>query len=741
MTKKISYYDITIPENPQLFQQQLDLSLLNEDRQEAKLNTFNESLEINRIDYRLYQAVLQNPLDIPMVQEQMAIYIVFKKGECATTNYIEVYDSNNDLVPFQWEADKHPNPSIDDDFGSYDDGSLKCGYLWLIASLSPGESKVFTIRVYDKERLNTYPERVLHNVIQSTPGTVREELIANNVGLRFHEDLGFLLRHVFVNGIDLVGGTVLQRVAIKNNTYSDINSNVTTETTNINRTVSGSGVVFKDYISSFKYKYNEGITVTSTVRLWANGKFDMHFFVRADADIAAGVLNGVAFKLAMQKSGEVSGEGYKGIKVGDTSLLTQIKYFQYIPDNNPAENRYSAQVLSSNDAGFTYMNATWYNTSPKTMNIPNGSYYSAKFHFTTGTDVAVSKNVTDTVNRLMNTPRSVATKESKEVLRRKAIALSKVFINLNAEKALTETNFPLLRSLIHLAYAEINGIDNFDTSWGLFKSALDVTYGGGTVTGIFGVYPNRGLEYIGRDMSALEYFRAKCAQKGKVKELEFVESVIHALADAIVLMEEFSGGNGKITLSTLVSDNMNAEACALRYLKSSLNLQKNPTREAAYNRVKVRFESGPLYKNILPYAIGQEVFTQQLSHYHGFSLFDYTKAVSIPSFHIYNYLLDYSTPAGFIKEVGYNYINSRWGFVHTAFYSAVVLYRAGTISSLQQSCAILEHVISRCYPNGYHEYPLDGWKPNQESSVSIECQIVCELVLDEILLYTNRSVR
>lgn len=693
----------------------------------------DETPTIGISDYRIYQAILENPLDINLSNEHMAVFIKFQRGECINENCIEVL-KNGVALPFQWEDDIHPNPRIATNMGKYSDGSLKSGYIWLLNDIPANGKLELIIKVHSTATSTTYTSTVTHNVLSSTVGSAQEELSANDVKIRFNENAGWAVRYIYSGETELVGGIVAQRTSIKNNLYADVHSTTYADLLNLTRTVVGSGVIFKDFKVSYVFKYNENIRVESTVRLWANSKFEIHSAVRILADLSAGTLNGVAFRIALQNIGEVTGtgsdgQGFKGISKDGKSLISQVKYFQFIPDNNPAENTYASQTISSNDTNFTYLNNIWYNTSPKIMAIAKDSYYSAKLLFTIGVDLSNSTETQNALNRMMNTPKITATNLTKENLINKSIVLAKSFIKLNADQAISEPNFPMLRALIQLTKNEIEGVEDVTVPYNTLKNAINVIYGGGTANGIYSVYPARGVEYIGRDMSALKPFRDKFLSLGMETDALYIESVMHALADAFIQMESYSGGDGKIILSSTVGDNMNAEAAALKFLKQSLDLQSSTVRQQCYERIKTRFESGLLYKNILPYAIGDNVFMQQLSHYHGFSIYDYMQAVDLPSFHVYNHIMDYCTPSGFIKEIGYNYTNIRWGFVHTAFYSAAVFFKVGSISTLQQACSIIEHVISRCYPNGYHEPILDGWRPNSPPSTNIECQIMCELYM------------
>lgn len=694
-----------------------------------------DSPSIDVMDYSIYQAIFQNPLDTPLVNEQAAIYIKFKVGECASADCLEVLVAG-EAVPFQFEADVHPNPRIATNLGAHGDGSLKSGYIWIMVDIE--ESLEVVIRVHAQAQEHNFTPAVVHRVIGSTPGSGQEALEAGGVSVRLNENAAWGIRYLYIDGVEMVGGIVSQRTTIRNNLYEDIHSNTAAAVQGLTRTVNGSGAVFRDYDVSYRFAYNENIKVTTKIRMFSNGKYELTSRVYVLSDLEAGVLNGVYFRTAFQnvgaiKGGGFDGEGYRGLTVSGKSLLYQVKYFQYLPDGNPKENGYSAQTSASEDDGFVYLTNFWYNTSPKTLALKKDSYYTSVLLFNPRADLSSAPNISKYVTMGMNTPRTAATKTFRDGLVQQVATLAKEFVRLNADKAISSSNFPMLRALVQLTRNEIYGEDDVTEPYTTLKNAVQYLYGGGTASGIYSAYPARGIEYIGRDMSALKHFRNKFIALGREEDVVYIERVMHALADAFILIEEYSGGEGKITLSSTVGDNMNAEAAAMKFLKQSLDLEEdNADRLACYMRIKNRFEGGLLYRNILPYAIGQNVFMQQLSHYHGFSVYDYLEAVDSPSFHAYNYIMDYSTPSGFMKEVGYNYTGTKFGLTHTAMYSAAVLHHVGTISTLQQSASILEHLVSRCYPTGYHDPIIDGWKNTDPSSPLIECQVACEIYMGEL---------
>jgi hypothetical protein len=85
-------------------------------------------------------------------------------------------------------------------------------------------------------------------------------------------------------------------------------------------------------------------------------------------------------------------------------------------------------------------------------------------------------------------------------------------------------------------------------------------------------------------------------------------------------------------------------------------------------------------------------------------------------------------------ELGFNYTPIRFGLVDSSLYASYVMYKHGTISSLETACKLVENVLSKCYPNGGHQFPLDGWTNVNGSSMDllIETQVAYEALMEII---------
>jgi hypothetical protein len=55
-------------------------------------------------------------------------------------------------------------------------------------------------------------------------------------------------------------------------------------------------------------------------------------------------------------------------------------------------------------------------------------------------------------------------------------------------------------------------------------------------------------------------------------------------------------------------------------------------------------------------------------------------------------------------------------------------------ASLENALKLLEHIVSKSYPSGYHEYPIDGWSSTDSNinNAPIESQILSEILWDII---------
>ena len=726
-------------------------------KQQSKVDLISKrkstlATKVRKSEYGIYQAVLKNTISVSRTNDIAGLQIWFDQGECGNTNRIEVYDSANVLVPFQWEDDKHPRTGAS--LGAYSDNSLKCGTIWIkVPSIGANASLTYTIKIYEADRSNSYTAAVTTAVVDNTVGAVIENLLANGVEVRFNQVAGYLLSTVLVNGQTMTNTLLAQRVAIRNNAYAELDNATPANIQNASRTVTGSGVLFMDFTATYQYTYNTNITVKSVCRLWANGQFDVNPVVLVTGNLASNVLNGVSFKMSIKQSFTVVGgtdEGYTSGKVGTSSIALQGKYLQYEADGNTVQTQsyiltpLTVQNFVSSTDVYLYM--LWTNTSPNTFAISSGAQYSAMFHYVTsqqGFDNQVAQSVTDFKNRVMNKLVAASTKYSKNYLIDRISALAAAYLEFNYDRAMSTTAFKGAWAIIQLASDKLQNIDSIKSIVdGFYADSLNVNYGGGTQAGFYSAYTGgRGIEYIGRDMGSLRYLIKECEAMGYGDYLNRLYTVAHNLADFFVQVETFSGGTGAIILSPAGggnTDNLNAEATAMRHLKQSLDIREDATRRTVFNRVKAKFEASLLYQNILPQAPGNKTIKDPHSTYHGFSIFDYIQAVDTPSFDTTSYILDYSSPSGSIKEYGYDTWHSRRGFPHTALYAAYALRQAETLSSLQQAANIIEHMVSKCYPSGWSEYPFDGWTYvgagglSAEINTPIALAIACHIILKEL---------
>ena len=97
----------------------------------------SDAIKISQQDIVYYQATIKNPISIVYNNVPIALKVKFDKGECLNEKRIIVKDNNNNIIPFQWEGEKHPHYLLKDthNLATYNDGSLNGGTIWIMGNL------------------------------------------------------------------------------------------------------------------------------------------------------------------------------------------------------------------------------------------------------------------------------------------------------------------------------------------------------------------------------------------------------------------------------------------------------------------------------------------------------------------------------------------------------------------------------------------------------------------------------
>ena len=694
----------------------------------SKKNSINNI--IKKSDYSYYQAVVKNPLDITC-NKAVGIYISFDNQEIKNENQLDVIDNGN-KIEFQFEEDITPLPSNEKKIGKYNDGCLKNGTIWVMVNLEPNEERVITIKVSSDEHDNNFSELVTFD-----DTTNKKHINVKDVTLEFNKSNGYILNKITKNEYDYLTSSTTSRIAIKNNTYSDIENWGTT--TNNSYECVGTGVIFRDFISSGEFVYNNNICYKQKVRVFNNGDIEIYNKVYFKNNIASGVVNGVIFKNRVTSLGgskEGDGKSYVGSVNSDKKILILCDNLNNRPEYPDTTKYAHTRGIADNGTNID-CNIGWQNVSPNTCAIPKTSWFSAKFFISLEFDT-----INNELNRLGNPIFTRATKNSINELKLKLIELGKEYLlhNRNYNEATNNTAFYGCSALELLALHETLGIATIEQVENIFNLALK-KYNDGKINGFFDRWNGTngvtfaGVEFSGRDMAILPYLLKYYQRENKHEKAEKVKNIIHNYATDILKIEEASGGNGMVKLrnDNNGGDNCNGEATALKFLKLSLDLIENNVKRECYNRILARYNSSLQLKNKTAYSVYRELVLEPTSHYFAFATAYYCKGVEKEQweYNTRSYIMQMCSPSGYVKEEGNNYQPTRRGLLSTALYMASVLYSNGSISDLEQACKNIEYILSKKYPYLGFEFPIDGWNNQDEHkwSSSIESQIVSEIVL------------
>ncbi|MGG6437371.1 hypothetical protein ABET52_06195 [Saccharococcus caldoxylosilyticus] len=727
--------------------------------EETKQNTYllstsivlkeTEGKKVNKKGYWFYQAVIKNPLkNVAYTNEIVGIRASFDLGECPSTSHIEVLDENNASIPFEWEPAKDPKTGVN--YGTYRDGSLRHGTIWVETSLAPDEEKVFTIKIHENPISHDFPVSVSYTEMTEQSGDEVALLEANGITAKFARGQGWSLYQIYVNGFNINSTTNANRVAIVDNNGVDVNPTFSNSIIQ-NKKINGNGIMFREFEVTFQLTYNTDITINYKARMWKNGKIDFRSYAYATNDIPSGVVNGIVLKTVWNKLNlSNSKDSYKGYIFNSSSdgksVLAGVRHMQFLsefPGSDNGYNSYYENLLGTANI----ISVGWDNTGSSSKSISKGSYFSNSGYFSFNVAENEAENE---VNRRINPIITRMAKDTAENLKRKFITLAKPYIE--TMKYWTEKNdygfFEGLQSLQSLAFYEIFGYgeEYLNEAYTRLKNVLNRRYGNGSVQGFIDAWNGyHGWEFIGRDMAVVPHLYRCYTKLGDEVKAEEMKNIIHNLADAAVQMEVASGGDGKMNLrGNIWGDNYNAEAAALVALAESLSIEENAARRATFNRIASRFATAKEFENKTPYNQSDSAnlkysIRYPTNHYHCFNLYEAFRANDIQELGIElpsprQYIFEFTTATGQVLEVDSNYQPTRRGFALTQIYAAAILVRwGGNVSDLEHACSLLEHVISRLKPNGDLERPLDGWGlplfPNGDvHNAPIETQALIETI-------------
>ncbi|MFC4103608.1 hypothetical protein [Paenibacillus xanthanilyticus] len=699
--------------------------------------------------YWFMSAYVKNPLSaVAYTNSPVGIFVSFDKGECPSVDYISVLDPSGTEISYQWEDCLDTRTELN--YGEYSDGSLRHGTIWINADLAAGETKLYTIKIWEFPVTRAaYTSNVAHTMVSAKA----ERFVANGITAEFTADAAWCVNAVYRNStlISLAGGAFGYPAIIDGGTYTNTVP-TSANSTVIKRKVNGSGVVFREWDVTIVFNAYPALPVNFKVRMWANGKLDFRHEAVAGDDIASGAVSGVIMRLEWSPSALGGGHNKDTLKgyLYNNQLIAGVRHNQFESEFAGAEsgwNLYYGNTASTTDNIFIGCRIS----SPNTKAIPKGAFFSASMYMS----FYDSDHVSET-SRRMNPVYTRAAWDTVENLQEQFVELAKKYVKMAYRVSLQpehDNEFGGLQAYMLLAMHKLYGKDLatcvteardklFNIMNTRYKDGVNPP--GATSGYIKSWSTNAGWEFIGRDTAVLHDLREAALEVGNTAVVTEVTNWIHQLADAAVSMEVTSGA-GKMKLHNFAGgtgDNYNARSSAMMALAVSLKIAANATRQATYDRLAAAYPSAYEHVNKTPYmpstaSIYNSIF-QATNHYHLYNLWELFRAnrlipasITLPSVRQYAY--EMSTASGQIREMDTNHQPNRRGGALTSFYAAALLAQfGGNASDYQHAIDLLEHVLSRIKPSGHLDRPMDGWGlplyPVDDASYPIEAQTLIETV-------------
>ena len=707
-----------------------------------------------------YQAVVNKPFSGDFNNIPVGIKVKFEKGECASVGCIEVYKQTEIIregsttqeettplftkLDFQFEEDTnaHDNSII---LGNYSDGSVQSGILWVKDSLSDGDN-IYFIKIYDKEQNNTYTRRIAPT---SDSTDIEVKYTEGNVKCLFNRYMGYNLRAIYI-GDRCINDTNLAFIpSIRNSSLVDINLNGGT-TTNTNFEIKGNGVIFMDFITKNVFKYNENIESITHYRFWFNGQLDIKSTIRTNDEIKNNVLTGVNFKFIWDGTSDTVPTKIEVGTVYDdyNKCLGILKSTEMSPEY-PDKNSYTASLAIGYDDSSSVKSRRLYSMwRNEKLTIPAGSKFGAYYSFKHDSNLSSSNAKTESW-KILNPIYSKATKYNKTELKTQLENKLSKYLEYMLDKVMNfdfkntgHTLFPGAEVFLYLGYMKTHDAK----LWDKLEEAKDYLFNtrwGGATTGdeLFNRWKNKanayvGIEYFGRDSAMIPYLYKEYKNKGDNVKAAEILTMLEACADLFVKVEEYCGG-GVLYLTVDGNCNTNAQSAAFKCLTKAIELMPSNTKVTTWttvkNRILTKYLSLIRYGTIIPHTGNADSSTfQPQFHYEAFPSMDYVISVDTLGYNPETRLYEAVTPFGSCREYFYNYYRKRKGFAHTLLYCVGAHALIGNVSGLAEANQIMDFLLSKCYPIGYHQYPLDGWG-NEDSSFAnfpIECQVVSEILFE-----------
>ena len=117
----------------------------------AAYDSQRKEARLSLMDQIKAYADLKNPsATIAYTSAPAEIRVSFGAGEVWSLDQIRVLNESTSAVSFQWEPAKAPGDGSN--IGTWPDGSIRSGSLWVIVSLTGGQTKRYTVEINTVEQ-------------------------------------------------------------------------------------------------------------------------------------------------------------------------------------------------------------------------------------------------------------------------------------------------------------------------------------------------------------------------------------------------------------------------------------------------------------------------------------------------------------------------------------------------------------------------------------------------------------
>lgn len=669
-------------------------------------------------------ADLKNPsATIGYTSAPVEIRVSFGAGEVWSLDQIRVLNESASAVSFQWEPAKAPADGSS--IGTWPDGSIRSGSLWVIVSLTGGQTKRYTVEINAVEQGQSFIQNVAYTAVS---GTV-DELATSALRARFESGQGWMMRRyqdIANSSFDLFQGSngVFGKYQINGvGKYSYTGADITVASHGrIGTSNFGYGVVFQEYQTVFSWNAEPTTQYSITYRMFSDGSVAI-----TNAVSVAGSVASNARHMYLQAVAGSSGLTSTAVAAG------YYMRFDYASSNFAwfgTDNVRNYPVKTTEQHAAATINETtaisrvgWSGTT----GLQPGAFFIQRCVLTKYTSGDAANEFVRRLNPVVSHAIYPKAKPDKFGLRDRA-------------RLLIDEALPLLDT----------------SSWGGVAALLSLSRGGSAASALAtfqnwcslkGLSPgtasswlalwnaSTGYEYTGRNSQVLWWLREAFRVAGDSTNQTLVESYIHAFADFCVSAESASGGAGTVKLrSDAASAAWNAATSAMAGLAASIAVTANAGRQTVYDRILAAYVAGAYAGQKWNYDSVYAVSTDPSFHYYTYQTFELARAkylltsTTLPTGSLCSYIREVALPEGYVDDWRAD-LQYRRGRESTQMYSSACLVMLDR--DYAAAYELTRHIAS--LDARYASTGIDGFGASGSSDVTQDTRVYAELILAGLL--------